>query len=589
MSIPELLQKQYNATLEASTLTPEQQAEYAAKIVHAYRNCQQKVAPPHRSKAGHVRVELIGYDEKEKEKWRENALNRLVEVVDQLLENKYTKRNIAVLVRTRAEGEAVANKLLAAEQLQPHGIAIISDDALLVGSSPAVRFVASVMYFLTHPDDTTAERMAIMAYTVVRQQTDTKEQPSIVLNSTENEHFEPDTGKELQRLSHRPLYEMAEGVFRLFCNDFPDGEMAFLQSFLDLAAEHEATDHGNSAKFLDWWNETGKLSKIAMPESQDAIRILTIHKSKGLDFDAVMIPFADWGTEPHIDTIIWCKPLTEPFNALHLVPTGYSSALNKTHFAEDFYHERLHSCVDNLNALYVALTRARETMIIFTPDHPSRQTHDLSQLIRTCLESNYGQRETGVYEWGDWWHPEAKTKSDTAPEEVTVSKLPSIVPYKRIHLLLRPRGGDMDDKQRQYGLLMHDILSHVKTADDIDSAVRAQANKGVISHSEADTLVKHMRTLVTNEKTAAWFDGSMEVLNEVDILFGDGQSGRPDRVMRNQNQVVVVDYKFGEKKNAHIKQIRHYRYLIEQMGYKNVDAFLWYVKLDEVIQARDLL
>jgi RecB family exonuclease len=98
-----------------------------------------------------------------------------------------------------------------------------------------------------------------------------------------------------------------------------------------------------------------------------------------------------------------------------------------------------------------------------------------------------------------------------------------------------------------------------------------------------------MRTLVTNEKTAAWFDGSMEVLNEVDILFGDGQSGRPDRVMRNQNQVVVVDYKFGEKKNAHIKQIRHYRYLIEQMGYENVDAFLWYVKLGEVIQARDLL
>lgn len=173
----------------------------------------------------------------------------------------------------------------------------------------------------------------------------------------------------MQTLSRQSLYEISEGLFRLFSGEFQNNEQVFVQAFLDMVSEYTQKESADLTRFLKWWDETGYRKTIATPDAQNAIRILTVHKSKGLGFKVVIIPFGDWEIDhkPSKPVILWCKPETKPFNRLHLVPVRYSQSLGNTIFAEDYFRERLHAFIDNLNTLYVAFTRSKDELIVFAP------------------------------------------------------------------------------------------------------------------------------------------------------------------------------------------------------------------------------
>lgn len=596
-TIPGVLQVFYNETLSASSLNEEQQAEYFTKIMSAYDKSYQQVPLPFQKKDGHVRIEFLSGDE-EKD-WKEEAMERIPKILQQLQDNGYALKDIAILVRTNQEGAKVADTLLSYKEEHPseqYHYDIISDDALFISSSAAVRFIISVLRYLKNPEDMINGRIALYSYQVL---TGTF--------GTEETSFPPEIIRSLHALSRQSLYEITEGLFRLFSVNFPENEQVFVQAFLDMVSEYGQKESADLGRFLKWWDETGYKKTIATPDAQNAIRIMTVHKSKGLGFKAVIVPFGDWEIDhkPTKPVILWCHPEEKPFDRLHLVPVRYGQGLANTIFAEDYFRERLHAFIDNLNTLYVAFTRAKEELIVFSP-RPKKikeETGDVER-ISTLTDALWAGLHTtagttrdgeplislpdsfnladGIFELGNWWHP-VSPKENGETEEIEMTNLKSISPDERLRLRLHGKGFFFDNERRKHGTLMHEVLSHIHTRKDIPVSVGTYRLSGVINKEEAAELKQRLGNLLDNPEVAPWYNGEARILNEVDILFGNGLSKRPDRVMITGDRVIVVDYKFGEHpdKRYH-SQVRNYLKLIRQMGYEQVEGYLWYVELDQI-------
>ena len=596
-TIPGVLQVFYNETLSASSLNEEQQAEYFTKIMSAYDKSYQQVPLPFQKKDGHVRIEFLSGDEDKD--WRDEAMERIPGILQQLQDNGYALKDIAILVRTNQEGAKVADTLLSYKEEHPseqYHYDIISDDALFISSSAAVRFIISVLRYLRNPEDMINGRIALYSYQVLTG-----------IFGTEETSFPPEIIRSLHALSRQSLYEITEGLFRLFSVNFPENEQVFVQAFLDMVSEYGQKESADLGRFLKWWDETGYKKTIATPDAQNAIRIMTVHKSKGLGFKAVIIPFGDWEIDhkPTKPVILWCHPEEKPFDRLHLVPVRYGQGLANTIFAEDYFRERLHAFIDNLNTLYVAFTRAKEELIVFSP-RPKKikeETGDVER-ISTLTDALWAGLHTtagttrdgeplislpgsfnladGVFELGNWWHPVSQKESGET-EEIEMTNLKSISPDDRLRLRLHGKGFFFDNERRKHGTLMHEVLSHIHTRKDIPVSVETYRLSGVINKEEAAELKQKLGNLLNNPEVAPWYNGEARILNEVDILFGNGLSKRPDRVMITGDRVIVVDYKFGEHpdKRYH-SQVRNYLKLIRQMGYEQVEGYLWYVELDQI-------
>ena len=563
---PAILQDLYNEALKNSSLSEEERTAFSARIMAAYDDSSQRVPPPFQKKDGHVRIDFLSGDEDKD--WKQEAMERLPATLERLQDSGYALKDIAILVRTNQEGALVADTLLAYKEEHPsdrYNYDIISDDALFVGSSPAVRFLIAVLRYLRNPEDRTNRKLAMYAYQVLTGKFGESEADESVFQN-------------LQSISRQSLYEVTEGLFRNFSAYFPETEQVFVQAFLDMVSEYAQKESADLNRFLRWWDETGYRKTIATPDGQNAIRILTVHKSKGLGFKVVIIPFGDWEIDhkPTKPVILWCHPEKKPFDRLHLVPVRYGQILSSTIFAKDYF-----------NTLYVAFTRSKEELIVFSPRPRKINKEGKVEKITSIADLLWAGVETDIeddtFERGEWWHPASGRTAEDTLEEIPMSRLYSVSPDDRLQLRLHGKGFFFDNARRKHGTLMHEVLSRIRTPKDIPASVESYRLAGVINREEAAELISRLEELLQAEEVKAWYDGSARVLNEVDILFGKGLSKRPDRVIIKGGKVIVVDYKFGERQDKrHPNQVRNYLQLIRKMGFERVDGYLWYVELGKI-------
>lgn len=592
---PTLLQALYNESLTQSSLSAQEQALYSQQLVNAYDKSDQQIPPRFQQRVGHVCVDFLSGDEEND--WKSEALDRLPGTIRRLQQNGYALKEIAILVRTNHEGAAVADALLSYKEAHPedpYRYDIISDEALFISSSPTVRFFIAVFRFLRNPKDVALRKLAQYAYRLIN--------GSLAEASVADEQWI----HQLLSYTRYALYELTEALFRMVSPTITDSEQVFAQAFFDKVAEFSQKENADLNDFLNWWDESGHKQTIATPDGQNAIRILTVHKSKGLGFKVVILPFCDWeldhkGFHP---VILWCHPLQKPFNQLHLVPVRYGQGLGATHFAADYFHERLNAFMDNLNTLYVAFTRAKEELIICAP-RPKKlskagdpeKVSSIGDLLWKALRTEVTQTaqgehleslpahfdvEEGHFEWGDWWHPENK-EVENKSEELLMKQIVSVSPDERLHLRLHGKSFYFDDTKRKHGTVMHEVLSRIHTAKDIPHAVESYQMEGVITQAEATQVVQRLTELLQMTQVKDWYSDQYRILNEVEILSAGGLTKRPDRVMLRGDEVVVVDYKFGQRLlKSHQAQVRNYLRLIQEMGYSQVSGFLWYVELGKI-------
>ncbi|MDD4777298.1 MAG: UvrD-helicase domain-containing protein [Fermentimonas sp.] len=563
------------------------------QITSAYRDVHQQLPDKKKDSGGHVKISFLK-DDKEND-WKNEALERLVHEIESLQDQGFALKDIAVVVRWNKEAVLVAEKLLKYKEEHPdsrYRYDIISNEALLIGSAQSVKSAVALMYHFRNPTDELYLMTAVYEFFRYKY----KYSPDEAIKAYREESkgkFPEEYRSRIAELSTMPFYDMIESFFSLFTNESDENENAYIQAFLDVALKFSEDKSANLNAFLDWWEEKGCKKALYSPEGQDAIRLITIHKSKGLGFGAVIMPFVNWDLDhTRNGDIIWCKPEVAPFNLLSVVPLKYSKVLSDTIFRDEYLEEKLFTYIDNLNLLYVAFTRAKHRLIMFAPfKDKTDKLSDVSHLIREAVtnnqlsQSNLSEGDTEcLFELGS---PDKLKNTDIDSEVKTyrTGKWHSVPFNDRLKLRLNSIGFFSDDGSRDYGKLMHEVVSNVKTLSDIPQAIKKKISEGEINESEQERLIAELTEYLSLPAVLDWYSDKYTVLNETQLLHPQKGFSRPDRIMIAQDEVIIVDYKFGESEDRkYNRQVQRYVKSIEEMGYPTVKGYVFYVKTGKLLE-----
>mgnify|MGYP001254003141 CR=1 FL=1 len=589
----DLLQENYNKDLPEDLANANTQ-RYSSKIKDAYNDLFQHVPEKNKGNAGHVKVQFV--DSEEHSSWQEYVLDQLPQQIEELQDRGYRLKDIAILVRTKKEGAEIANRLLQYKSQvvdSKYKYDIISDEALFISSAKSIRFIVSLLRYLRNPYDDSLKALAVYEYFKYNEQLSSKD--ALQKYFSDKEDLPSEVSARLNEIRQQALYEMVEALFELFSGAVEEDEQVYMQAFLDIVLDYTIRHSSDLDGFLRWWDEVGVNKTIFTPDGQDAIRIMTIHKSKGLGFEAVIIPFCDWAIDHRLTTILWCQPQIEPFDQLHLVPVRYGKKLSNTIFEDEYYKEKLHAYIDNINVLYVAFTRAKNDLIIFSPLTKRKDLSNISSLLWNCIDSgvtteqvidlseSFDEEELALELGKDYLKVQKEEVSEV--EEILIQQLPSISFDDRLKLELSNKYFFTDTGLRDYGTLMHEVVSTITTVDDVEHAIEKYYISGDVTLEQRNELNVMLKKFLSRDLVADWYSGDYRVLNEVQILQSGGKFLRPDRVMIKGKEAIVIDYKFGEKEDKrYIRQVKTYMNLISKIGYQNVKGYICYVRLDKIIE-----
>lgn len=602
-----LLQADYNQSLDTLPEGDFKQ-NVSRKITDAYAQVHQLVPSKKDDERGTVQISFLDNCDKEND-WKTEALKRIPLEIERLQRDGFRLKDIAIVVRWNSEAVAVAETLLAYKEAHPHSqwrYDIISNEALVIANAQSVKAVVALMRWFSTPADRTKKMLAVYEFYRFHHGTTPDEALSTFLGGTDELDFPNGVAAQLADISHLPLYELIEAFFALSKDALNEKENAYVQAFLDIALRFSTNASSNINDFLTWWDEKGHRKTLFSPDGQDAIRLVTIHKSKGLGFGAVLMPFADWTVDhnPHHSDIIWCRPNVEPFNQLDIVPLRYGNALMNTIFREDYLEEKLFTFIDNLNLLYVAFTRAKHRLVVFA-SKPSeknsgniKSVSDLLWLAITQsrlllaenpqnlipLEDHFSETDTEAhFLLGGGQCIEKQSEKETEESSKT-EKWQSIPFNNRLTLRLNSAGFFGGTGKRDYGTLMHDLVSRVETFAHIPRAVERKIVAGELPETDRAKMTDELLQMLSIDGVSDWYSGKYTVLNEMQVLHPRFGFSRPDRVMLADGAAIVVDYKFGEVEDSkYIRQVRHYVRQVREMGYANVQGFVFYVKIGKVV------
>ena len=579
----------------AQHYTEETGLEYP-DLKQAYSGVEQKST--HNDGTGYVYAEVINEKFKTKE-LVEAICPKIAEQLDKLTEAGVLQTDIAILCRKK---ERIADIAAWFAQNRPE-YNMISGEAFQLDSSVSVRILVNALRWLSDSTDRIA--LAQLAWEYSSAVIGTDQSFDRVYAQGLEDSLPKEFINQVEALRHLPLYELTEKLYTILNLDRIQGQSQYIMAFQDTVCQWLSRNHGDLAEFTAEWNERLHKTPIPAPDI-NGIRLLTIHKSKGLEFHTVIVPFCDW---PVIDTggfhenRLWIKPQQEPFDGMPFIPIGFNGSLSNSVFNEYYKREAGLQTVDNLNLLYVALTRAESNLIILC-DHPY-SGYTIYDVLQFCLGNEPFQSEINddgiIYETGqicphsEKAHTESHNPFDVKPtiQELSLRTYPINARFRQSGESTRfvHSTDDPDDHQEEYiqtGKLMHSLFATIQTEADIDPQVEQMLADGLIgSHKDADKLKQQIRSHIESTPGAKeWFSGKYSLFNEASIIFRDGgvlQTRRPDRVMiAPDGHAIVVDFKFGRDREEYLHQVREYMDLLRKMGYPSVEGHIWYVYSNKI-------
>lgn len=560
----------------------------------AYRDVHQRVARP---EDGFVHVRFLKDDPDKK--WKDAALELIPEHLERLQAQGVALRDVAILVRRNDEGQKIVASLL---QYRNEGRSkpgfsydVVSNESLWLDGASSVNLLLAAMRYLLNPDDAIAR--AQLSYEFSRQQT--RERPMEEVFAVSNQVFferllPPAFAQEKGTLKKLPLIELTETLIRIFRLGEQRGEIAYLLAFQHLVLEFYNRERNDLGAFLEWWQDNRHKKSVQLPGEIDAVQILTIHKSKGLQFKYVIIPFCAWNLDhdSYQAPTLWVKAEVAPFDRMGYAPVRYSSALQHTAFAADYAEERTRVYLDNLNLLYVALTRAERGLIVTAP-HPDARAgkKTVGGLLHTCIAQGFTE-ETGWNAARDELTIGTIQPSKVVHQQAGSEQLDGYPTYPwRDRLVIKKSGASYFDETAKlkqagivYGLHMHSVLSRIRYADEIRDVIEQMVLEGIVSSAERDELIPAFEELMTTPRTALWFDKQWDVRTESAILVPSGAEARIDRLLIKDRQAIVIDFKTGNPTRQDNIQVQEYMEVLRKMNFIDVEGYLLYLRTNEVVQ-----
>ena len=598
----DILLKAYE-DVEQNTPEPKQQRGLGQVVLHRY-------APPPKKNDSTTEGEDIEETSDTEEEVPSGALDQLPLVLVDLLKRGYRCSDIAILVRKKAHAANVAETLLSApeDMLEGYSLPFLSEEALHVDRAYSVRFIIAALSYLA--DTSIPLRLAVLqeAYHQV-----------LALAGQSEEDLSETELQELRNFGRQGLYEVVEIINSRYGKLFPESEGAYLVKLLDMLYSWEQEEAADISTFLQYWQDKGHLQSIVNNSAEDAITLMTIHKSKGLGFPVVLLPDISWQLDEALsankENILWC-PIpphiseTEELTATNVtsVPLKYTTTLQMSYFAEPYFEEKLKNMMDSLNLLYVATTRPKQELHIWIREEAQKGQEEesgkkkskkkeaseekiskIEDLFLASVEEDKALHEilpahqtTKEDPIGDSTSAPKKKHSTSEEDSATALHVGALSSYpidKRLAILREGLEYFSEDSQRAYGRTLHLILSEIETASDVAPAISEAVHHGYIKAEHAEELSTQLRAVVEHPEAARWFDGTGKIFNERAIIGGELEtSRRPDRVIfYPDSHIEVVDYKSGEERKAHHRQVREYMELLRQMGYTEVSGYLCYL------------
>lgn len=567
-------------------------------LSEAYADSFQKISPKKEKSEfrGKVKLEFIDpKDEEDEAKFDEIVLGKLPVLVMELQDHGYELEDIAFLVRRKSEGEAIADCLMsyaAANPDLPYCFDVLSDESMYLNKAASVKALVSGFTYLHNPADKVQYKTmwyylaVLMEAPVDHELFALDKMPSFL-----EKQVQAFQEKEILMLQ-LPLMEALEELIKVLGLMELGLEKAYISGFKEAVYDFTANNRADLSGFLEWWeiNQTKRTVKI--PEGHNAMRILTIHKSKGLQFKVVVMPFLKWTIfDTNKGNVIW-SPFEDREKGLSaIIPLTLNGNLADSDFRETYAEEATMAYLDSLNMLYVALTRAEDVFIGFIPykdkiGSENSMEIQLQQLIQTPSDPasdlslvSYYDSESKVFELGNW--PDIQVKT------IVPHKSPALRwAYKNWSEVLRLKKYAVDfslegmeqRKKQKFGLIVHEILE--LSADKASALQNLQSFyfEGRLNEEEKNLVESQLEKLFTDPLFASWFGKSGILLAEQGILLPGGKQKRPDRIIMNEEEAMIVDFKTGEAQSRYANQVREYMELVSKLSQKPTKGYLCYLE-----------
>jgi ATP-dependent exoDNAse (exonuclease V) beta subunit len=600
--------------------------------------------PPNAKTGGEVQIEFIpadAADAGDDENDTPLMIERTLEIIKQATEQDgFTIGDLSVLCRFKKDAKKIAN------YLKDNGYNIISDDSLSLRFSGAVNLVTAFMRVLVKPDSRLDKYEALYLFfrLILQRIPDSKDNQRIKIAVESHDvrafyayvnnlqalarppklaagtqlsldllHTTLDTQLNPYKLLQISAYELAEKLIQHFGLFEMTKERDYLFRFLDVVLEFSTKRGSHLADFLDYWETQKDKISISAPSDPHAITVQTIHRSKGLEYPVVIIPYADWDFVPSAkrDTM-WVN--LDPTEDLGIsaaearrlengdlmeyaeakwLKTGsvqVKSDLERTTkaVATQYREERERVFVENLNLLYVAFTRPTHKLYVLAKEEnfaKIKTPRKVSYWLHQYLDRNQ-EEEVGSQNSKNVLLPHSSILTADSSKTFYIPNVISADRSRELRLRrLANRVFDVEtfERKKDHENKVHYALSKVRTRDDIQSALLRMQTEGLIEKTETQTIQKSVEKILEHPDLKGLFEVQTGILNEREILTPDGGLHRPDRVIHLPGRVVVLDYKTGHPQEAHARQIKRFAKLYKEMGYENVEALLVYIERNEVV------
>jgi ATP-dependent helicase/nuclease subunit A len=523
-------------------------------------------------------------------------IQKMIEKIEDLQLLGHTAGEMMILVRSNAEGSEIAKSIISHSRSHSakKGVIydVISSDALLISANKAVKLLISCFRYLNNIKDQLSFTEAAYIYYV---QTVLQDQMDSDLSKEDFTAYFDSKIKHLTEIfRHKLLHELTDIIIEELELNKTQDNIPFLNSFRDLIHDFCLRNPSEIGAFLEYWDESGYKQNLRIPEKQNAINIISIHKSKGLAADFVFVPFCNWELSKSGD-MIWVSSPNPPFNALPVWPVNYNQSLESSEFADDYYYTKFKHSIEAFNMMYVAFTRARKGLYISIIDTLDKSNNKISTIVKkvfanqTFLEKINAEAvenpDLRYIEYSIGKIPKAIKENN---DDSYMDSYPVYVPQKQIKIKSFFERDKLDPESEtsvHKGIVFHKIFEKINLAVDVESAVNKIVASGLIKSEEAENYKTDVKNLINNDFVKDWFSEKYIILNEAEIITAAGQIKRPDRIMISSEMAIIADYKFGShEKLSYISQTREYAALLKELGFNKIEIYLWFVLSGFVIK-----
>lgn len=531
--------------------------------------------------------------------WQRIALQETAATIALCLQQGYQYQDILILL------EKNAHMSLVSTFLNEQGIPFVSQNSLLVANGVSVKLLINLIRFLNDTNDRIAYASLLwLNYRMIKGSHAEEDILHDLFKKKDEqqvqEYFKllpPAFHEKYLHLKYKPIYELLEELIIIFNLD--SGNDPFLQRLLDLALEQSGKGINSTASFLEFWNEKMDELCITTPAGLDAVSLLTIHRSKGLEAPVVIIPFACFEMKPKTNSTFWADNLEGDYAGFKVLPLNYTKSLSESHFAKAYYHEMLEGVLERLNVAYVGLTRPRERLYLFSEKFNIKNLNEPNPFNKLLYQvfTNPDFSLGGYWNESTWTFVLGEEKTNRTPKEekeglselISTGTLTSEYTSKisirsdadRFFTLLDNR----QSENISMGHKLHAVLERMGAISDLENVLENLIFEGKITAKDKVLIKEKIDLLFQNSTFSSWFAPHWKVFSEREIFY-QGRAYKPDRVIVSPEETIVIDYKKSKPNDAYKHQVRRYAELLQKTGYQNVRKFLVYVEnqlIEEVV------